>query len=399
MPSTVNAPINSSSTALAGGTILSTLTYEPLDDWMGFQRQAWNPLNSAIGSTGPHKTPTVRRGWGNSSDTPYLDLLTQDLASSAGATQMFVAHPEYYTIGSIVVVDSERMLVVARGSNYVTVQRAFSGSTVAAHTTNDVAVIGATAMAANSDSPDAPFTQGDRNYNTHQMVVMAWTFDHRSQATVTHEFQSGNMMTTTLQNKMNRDLPQRLEIALLTGLRSVGTGVEASTVGGLDQDEFCTTRTPLSGDPLEERHLNDALQTASQMVGDLGSVEIHGPDIVGRILASYYRGAIRMSATDSTVSSKPPTFQTPYGDVSFVRNPIMNTIPMCQDKLYILKTSDIKRAPFTSDSNWQTGAHETQGWYDRQYIRGDITFLFPNEDSRIELSGFSTTTSHYPSYV
>lgn len=206
------------------------------------------------------------------------------------------------------------------------------------------------------------------------------------------------MMNTVLQQKMNRDIPKRLEIGLLTQLRNVGTGVEASTFGGLDQDEFISTRTDLSNEPLSESHINSALYTVGEMVGDMGDLEIHGPQIVGRAMAAYYQGARNLTATDDRISLKTPVYETAYGTVKFVNNPIMNTIPMCQDKLYILKPGDIKRAPFSSDSNWQTGSHETQGWYDRQYIRADLTYLFPNEDGRIELYNFDTVTSNYPAY-
>lgn len=398
MPSTTNAPFNSVSTALSGGTVLSTLVYEPLDDWMGFQRKPWAVANSAIGATGPASTPTLKRGWGYSSDTPYQDTLSVSIDNSPSTTTLTVGNPNLYTIGAVIVINSERMQVTARGSTTINVTRAFSGSTIGSHNASDVITIGPTALVENADDPDAPVTQGDRDYAVHQMIVMAWTFSHRSKSIVTHEFQKGNLMTSTLQNKMNRELPERLEIALLTGLRSVGTGVESSTFGGLDQPSYITTRTSVSG-PLEERHLTQALQTASSLVGDLGELEIMGPSILGHILSSYYQGSRRLDASQTRVTNYVREFDTPYGVLKYVRNPKMDVIPMCQQKAYIWKPSAIKRAPLTSDSNWQTGAHETQGWYERQYLRGDITFLFPDPDSRAELYGWSKTESDYAGLV
>ncbi len=58
-----------------------------------------------------------------------------DLAASAAAESVSVTTGSAYTIGEVLTVDSERMLIVDIAGNQLVVKRAWDGSTLAAHTT------------------------------------------------------------------------------------------------------------------------------------------------------------------------------------------------------------------------------------------------------------------------
>jgi hypothetical protein len=388
--------ITSRSTALAGGSIDSSLIHVPLpDNYLGFTSEPVVDLVPLLGKEGPQKHPGIIRSWIWNNDVPLVDTLSNAIDASALTTTLTVANPQYYQVGAQITIDTENMSVTGRGTGVIYVERAAQGSTIASHSAAAPVFIAAPAVAENADDAEAPFSQGDKDYNAYQTVTMAWPMSHRAETVVSEEFPNGGWFNTILKNALDREIPRRLEMALFKNLRSVGTGVTASTFGGFREPTFISTRTAVSG-ILTETHINDALAGVDALNTRRPTIAMGSPT-VGRILSSAYAGARWITGDATSVTNYVDSFNTPFGMIKFVPNRNMAT--WAPDKLYFFDPKDIKQSPYDSSSNWQTGLYETQGWHKRQYVRGDITYTFPFADSRVELYGFSVNPAFYSGYA
>ena len=388
--------ITSRSTALAGGSVDSNLIHVALpDNYLGFTSEPVVDLVPMLGKEGPQKNTSIIRTWIWNSDVPIVDTLSGSIDNSPATITLTVAHPEYYQVGAQITIGTENMNVTGRGTTTITVDRAAQGTTIANHTAADSIFIAAPAVAENADDAEAPFSQGAKDYNAYQTVTMAWPMSHRAETVVTEEHPNGGWFNDILKQALDREIPRRLEMALFKNRRSLGTGVTASTFGGFAEPGFITTRTSVSG-LLTETHINDALSAVDALNTRRPKVAMGSPNVL-RILSSIYAGSRWITGDATSVTNYVDMFKTQFGDIKFVPNRNMAT--WAPDKLYFFDPADIKQSPYDSQSNWQTGMYETQGWHKRQYVRGDITYTFPFADSRVELYGFTTNGSYYGGYA
>ena len=386
--------ITSRSTALAGGSVDSTLVHVALpDNYLGFTSDPVVDLVPLLGKEGPQKNTSVTRTWIWNSDVPITDTLgaTTDNAQ----TTYTVGHPEYYQIGAQIFIDTEAHNVTGRGTGTITVDRAVQGTSAAVHTAGATIYIALPAVPENADDAEAPFSQGAKDYNVYQNVTMAWPMSHRADTVMTEERPNGGWFNDILKQALDREIPRRMEMALFKNRRSLGSGVTASTFGGFAETDFITTRTSISG-VLKEEHINDALAAVDALNTRRPKIAMGSPTVL-RILSSIYSGARWITGDATSVTNYVDMFKTQFGDIKFVSNRNMAT--WAPDKLYFFDPADIKMSPYDSQSNWQTGLHETQGRHKRQYVWGDITYTFPFADSRVELHGFSVTPAHYSGYA
>jgi hypothetical protein len=376
----------------SSSTVPSDLRIRDVPDWTDKLRRTNVVFSKLIGSEGPPSTPMNKAEWGWGSPDPYETTITEALTTTDGTSVTF-ADGTYLQVGDIVYIGAEEMQVTAVAGNVATVTRGFAGTTAATALDNATAFIIGPALTESADDADSPYTQGEVDFNYHQIMTFTWPMSKRAEVTPTYEHRGGNRFNAELRKKMEHTAPVRFELRLLLGQRAAGSGSTPSALGGLRQSSYITTRTSISG-ILTETAFMSQLQTISSLVGDgLMPDTIMGGDLVGRIMSSWYNET-RRSTMDSTKANVRWTeFETPFGLIKFVPNYFMNTV--ASNKAYVFDPSVFKKRPYAQGTGWQTGEHSTQGWHRRGFLRGDFTLLAEQCDARGELYGFSTTVGDY----
>lgn len=399
---TSNAALNQYAAAVSGGTTPNDIFIRDVPDWIDSLETQTNVFLKMVGGLkgGAPSTPMNKAEWGWGSDDPMVGQLNENL--NIGDVTFDVTDSAVFQVGDIIRIESEHMLISAIPSaTTITVSgRGFRGTSAATHA-DDLPIykIGI-AIAENADDPLSPVTQGEVDYNYHEIIIFNWQMSERAKVTPTYESRnkSGNRFEQELKKKMNRTAPNYLERMLLEGLRYIGTSAAPSTMGGLQQSSYITTRNTVAGTgPLTERDLLDTVQDVWDLVGseEVPSTVMLAP-FAKLVVNSWYNDSRRTSGGDSKISVKFDEIQTDFGTIKFVTNPTLQKLGR-QDELYLLDPKHIQLRPYASSTGWKTGMLKTNGWYDRGFLRADVTSIWQNPDSRGALTGFSVTASDYPS--
>ena len=384
---------NQYSTSVSGGTTPSDLFIRDVPDWTEKLTRTDVPFSKLIGSEGAPSMPMLKAEWGWGSVDPYSTTITEAVTTTNEVDFTF-ADGDMLQVGDRILIDSEEVRVTAVAANVATVTRGFAGTTAATHVDNSVAIIMGPAVVENADDADSPYTQGEVDFNYHQILSFTWSMSKRREVTPTYERKSAGFFSHEQRKKMEFTAPTRLELTWLLGQRALGTGSSPSAMGGLRQSAYITTRTSLSSAILTESDLMGQLQTIDGLVGpSMAGKTLMCSSFGARIISSWYNETRRSSMSDSKAKVNWTEVESDFGTLKIVRNHLMNSV--ANDKIYIANFDDFKKRPYATGTGWQTGEYSTQGWHKRGFLRGDFTLLAPLADSRGELHTFSTTAASY----
>lgn len=389
------------STSVTGGTTPTDLFIRDVPDWTKKQQRTDTPALKLIDRASAPEIPMLKREWGWGDPDPFKDRITA--AYTAGAGSLTVADGTKFAVGDLVSGDDVLFHVTAVSGNTLTVTAGFGDSTDANIADESTIYILAPATEENDDDPSSVITQGQVDHNFHQIMSWTWRFSHRAQVTPTYESRnfSGDRFQQELRKKMEETAPLKLELNLLRSFRNQGDaggdGNNPSTFGGFKQSSYITTRTDLSGAPLTEFDFHDNLQTVWEIVGssNIGKTVMCSP-FTARIISSWYNPSRRTTGTEEKISVKFTRVEDWFGEFRIVPNWLMD-----DDRLYVFNGDDIDLCPYHSSTGWQTGliGPNQEGWYRIGFLRGDYTTVWQMPDSRLEISGFSTTNTDYPALV
>ena len=383
------------------GDTVSDLFIRDVPDWTPKQRRTDTPFINKIGRASGPTTPMLKAEWGWGSPDPVADTIAEALDTTE--TGVDVTNVAYYQIGHILMCGTELMRVTAvpTSGSTLTVVRAYNGdlTTGSSHSNADPIYIVGISMTENADDPISPVTQGEVDFNYHSLMQMGFQFSDRARVTPTYETkgQSGDRFEIELRKKMKDTAPVLLERMCLFSTRNLGSTTAASSMGGLAQSSYVTTRTSLSSAPLTEFDLMDNIQTVWNLVGGeaIGKT-VHTSMFVKRVINSWYNGSRRSGTGDSKMSLTWDTIHTDMGDFKIDTNYQFDSVTGEKDNLYLLNYDDFKLRPYASSTGWQTGKRATDGPYSFGFLRGDWTLVCQNPDSRLQLHTFSTTSTDYP---
>lgn len=388
---------NRSLTQYSGDTP-SDLFIRDVPDWIRMLRRQDTPFSKMIGTASAPDIPMLKAEFGWGSPDPVQDTLAAAI-NSTGATTITVTNIGYWSVGRVFEIDTEQFRAesINTSTSQVGVTRGFAGTTPATHSNGATVNFYAPALKELEDDPESPITQGEVDFNYHQIMSFSWVLSNRARITPTYESRnfSGDRDAQEMRKKMEYTAPLALERQLLFGQRALGSTSGASAMGGLAQTSFVTTRTSIGGSttPLTEYDLMNGLQTVWQLVGsdmmpDTAMVDAFGK----RIVNSWYNSSRRTSGGDSKISVKWDEIETDFGTIKFVTNWQLKD----RAQFYLIRPDDIKRRPYGSGTGWQTGKLATQGWYTHGFLRADMTAIFQNPDARLLLYNYSITNTDYP---
>jgi len=387
--------MNQYSTAVSGGTTPPDLFIRDVPDWTDKLERTDVPLQKMFGTAPAPDVPMLKAEWGWGSPDPYTTTLGASI-SSAGATTCTVATGTgvYFQIGDRILIDSEEIRVTGIASDTLTITRGFAGTTAATHNNGSTIIILGPAVVESADDADSPFTQGEVDYNYHQIMSFTWSLSKRADVTPTYEHRKGARANAELRKKMETTAPVRMELTYLLGQRAQGTSTTPSAMGGLRQSSYITTQTNLSSAAFTETNLMDAMQTVNNLVGSsLMPDTIVCSPFMARVISSWYNETRRTTASDNKIDVRFTEIETWFGPVKIVPHYLMSTV--ANSYVYIMNPEDFKRRPYASSTGWNTGNYATQGWKTRGFLRGDHTLIAERADARAVLYGGSTTAGDY----
>ncbi len=355
---------NQYATTTSGGTVPSDLFIRDVPDWIDLIERQDVPLQKMFGTAPAPTMPMLKSEWGWGAPDPYTTTLA--VSCGSGDLTIQVADGDYFAVADTIFIDDEMLRVTGIASNTLTVERGVGGTTAASHTGS------ATPASAAIIAIGSPALVESADDNYPQIMSFTWSMSHRRQVTPTYEGKSKDNAQRELRKKMEFTAPLRFEISLILGRRQQGSGTTPSTMGGLREPTFITTRTNLSSAPFTETDLMNGLETVNT--------------------------TRRSGMGDSKASVKWTEIETWSGTVKLVPHYLFAKLPNMNGRIYALDPSVIKRRPYASDTGWNTGQYETQGWHTRGYLRGDFTSLWPEADTRIEWRNASTTSSDYAGF-
>ena len=394
---------NQYATTTSGGTVPSDLFIRDVPDWIDLIERQDVPLQKMFGTAPAPTMPMLKSEWGWGAPDPYTTTLA--VSCGSGDLTIQVADGSYFAVADTIFIDDEMLRVTGIANDTLTVERGVGGTSAASHTGSvtpanaAIIAIGSPALVESADDPDSPFTMGQVDYNYPQIMSFTWSMSQRRKVTPTYEGKSKDNAQRELRKKMEYTAPLRFEISLILGRRQQGSGSTPSTMGGLREPTFITNRLNLASAPFTETDLMNGLETVNTVVGSTSTPDtIIGSPFMMRAISSWYNETRRSGMGDSKASVKWTEIETWSGTVKLVSHYLFAKLPGMNGRIYAMDPSKIKRRPYASDTGWNTGQYETQGWHTRGYLRGDFTSLWPEADTRIEWRNASTTSSDYAGF-
>lgn len=382
---------------------VSGLFIRDVPDWTVKQRRTDTPFLNKIPRLSAPQVPMLKAEWGWGSPDPVASTIAEALDTTETGVDVASGTGAYFQVGHIVKVNAELMRVTGISTDTLTVVRAYNGdlTTGDAHSNADPIYIVGLAMTENADDPLSPVTQGELDFNYHSLMQLGFQFSQRADVTPTYETKGrGSRFQLELKKKMRDTAPVLLERMLLFGTRNLGSTTAASSMGGLAQSSYVTTRASLSSNPLTEFDLLDNINTVWNLVGG----EAIGKTIMTsmftkRVINSWYNGTRQSSPSDSKMSLTWDSIATDFGDFNIDVNYQFDSLTTEKDNLYLLDYQDFGLRPYASSTGWQTGKRATDGPYSFGFLRGDWTMIAENPDSRLHLHTYSTTSSDYAGFA
>jgi hypothetical protein len=393
---------NHAVSSISGDVTPSALFLAPnMIDWTKKVRRTDAPLLTLIGRGKSPEQAAVKLEWGFS----YPDSDNDQFNGATGTgTSVTVDDASKVQVGSLLISESEEMLVTAvdEDTNVLTVSRGYAGTTPASHADNITFMILPPAIAENQATPLSPITQGEKDYNYFQQSEWSIQLSHRAQVVPTQETLSlrlGDRGKAELKKKMADTIPTLLENNLLFGNRAIGTTSAPSTMGGIfNTSSFCSTTASISG-ALTWGGIMSNLQTVNNLVGKNIGLTCMGHPTVIEIISSFFEDTRVTTGDAKKITTFWREFETDYGTLKLVPNYKMlksgTNGQVALDKLLFFNPDDLELVPLSGDSAWSMDPIATNGWFDQLAIRGDYTLRAQNPDTRLTLTGFSTTRSDY----
>lgn len=387
--------------------IPTDLAYKPVPTWKEDIVNRDTPLVSLIGEAGPANNNSLKLIWGWSSLRPLNDQLGAAIANGTDTT-ITVDQNTYYQVGDVIQIENEKMLVTAYVSTTgLTVTRAYSGTTGAAHADNLGIMILGPAFRENQDTTIVPVAQGEVDYNYFQKMEFKIPASHERQ-----HISSFETNTPALRHFMGKlmkmELPVLLERTLIHGLRSASSATAASTMGGVTQPAFTSNRDTVSG-ALTPTALMDAIQDTWAASKEAPDMQIMCHPNMARRISSWFSGMRTAEASDDTVRLHFSKFITPWGTLSLVPNrhwvkpgATANVQTQELDAILIANFSDFKLRPFSNDSRWHVLYRRppyNDAWQDIGFLRGMYSLQADNPFTRTYISGYSVTAADYPGTI
>jgi hypothetical protein len=409
-----NDPVNSISGA--NGGIPSALFMIDMQDWHKFvQLDATPILNAITKDGGAPDVPMDKATWGWSRNKPKSDTLAGSVAA-AGTTTFTVTTPEIYQIGNLCLMsgtNKELVKVVDQPSaTTIEVERGYAGTTATTYSSGSGIFIVAPSYKEYDPYENSPVTQGESDYNYHQIFQYKIPFSQRAQDIPTYETREfGNDRAKWAAMKLTEsEYPLDLEYALINQeVRQAGTQSVSGVMGGILTSTFhANNNTSLAGVPLTPKILLDHIDLMAR-----SSKEPIGKDLVchhtvARYMYSWFHEMRWMEAPSTApVATYTKKVETPFGVFNIVPSwnwlkPGTTSATAVRDSILICDLKKFRLTPLSANTGpkmFYVNEENLDYWGTEAKFRADLTLRGGNPYTSGILSGFSTTDTDYPAMI
>lgn len=378
-----------------GGPIPSTLFIRDVKDFMPKLKRQDVVFTKLFETAPAPDQPMMKAEWSWGEPDAWESTITEAIANDTDNVITVADGSLLQLSDRIWFATGEEMLVLAITDNTVQVRRGYADTTAAAVDDNATFYILGSALVEHADDPDSTYTLGQSDYNYHQIMDFTWSMSHRAEVTPHYASDGKNAFQSEMRKKMSDTAPLRMELTYLLGSRYLGSTTLPSAMGGLNQQSYFSTRTPLSSEPLDMSSLEGLLEDINMISGDAEMPNYLITSHLGcRIISSWFNPTRQTSGTDEKFNLKFTEIDTWFGKVRLVPNYIMNKVQ--RNVLYVMDPGKIKKRPYDSKAGWNTGEYHTQGWHRRGFLRSDTTLIAQAADWRGVLYDWSQTETDYP---
>ena len=341
-----------------------------------------SPLVDALGgldgaaSKFKFKNQGTKPTWLEDTLSPLVGALTSSTDNTASdATTLYVADPNMFQEGHVILVDAEQMWIsaVAVATSALTVTRDFGGTQASHATGSEVEIVGI-ARLEGDDSDDIGFTDISENYNYTQI------FHKEIKVTETERKIDNWGMGDAFDYQAMKAIPELMRLVekgMVYGQRNAGSATAPRSFGGFDV--FITDNVGDYGATLAQSHFENAVKSAYEDGGSGPWVAACSPTNLQSIKAFYdSSNFLRVAPDQKSVGMVIETIITPYGNVDLLldRWMIDAKIPLI----------DMKNAGFLTLRPWMQEPLAKTGDSQKGEVIGEFTFCMRQDKSHAMLT-------------
>lgn len=344
------------------------------------------PLLKAVGLDSLAGVKNTKIEWQYRSLMAVEDTLGAALDNSS--TTVTPSNIIRFSLGDVLLIDSELLWVTTVGSSTLTCARGYAGTTAAAHSNGAKVYILCNARPEGSAPGTARHLNISTDYNYCQI------FDDVAEVSGTQAAVDYYGVADSLDDRIDQimnELYQKIERAMLYGRRYLPSdNTQARTLGGLVQ--FITNATDLSAQALTEADIIDVMQALAASVAQSFMPDI----IVGnawakRKVTSFYAGTSGQPRTMERAERIGGYFvtriETDFGTLDFVLDHLVKP-----DQLWFLNTEDIEFGPLEGRAFAEYDASTPGTDHIKRRVLGEYTMRVLNPAAMYYLYNFSTSS-------
>lgn len=317
--------------------------------------------------------------------SPYTSALSAGINNSTTTIPVTTGTGQQFRQGDIILIDSEKMLVISVSSDNLTVAtRPYGSTTAASHSSAAVVTLLTRAMPEGANATTGHTTTTTQPFNWTQILSEA------AQVTKTEQAMSKYGISDTMDYHVGKlfanggqagKLAQMLQRTFYYGERVQRSASQYGSMGGFKT--FVTTfARAMGGASLQKSDIHERIRLVRDAGGEVTQI-ITGSWGMEKITAMY-EGAIRMTTNEKRGGSAITMIRTPHGEVEAVYD------WMCPPgEMYFTNKEKIGWFPMRP---FETNDIKEQGDYWLQDVVGEYSFMVANERSHALLTGFDTAS-------
>lgn len=296
---------------------------------------------------------------------PMSDTLAASITSVA--TTITVADASVFHVGDLLLVDSEEMWVSARntGTNVLTVERDFAGTTAATHASAAVVKVIGNAQLEAQDSAEGSTVDITAPYNVVQRFadeVRAGDLERKISL-----YGIDDDLEYQVEKKIQENM-KKLEQNLLLGARNeAADNTSPNALGSLDYYiNVAGGNTISAGGAVTQADFEDALELA-YLDGGAPSIAVLSPANM-QVVKNFYDSAsyLRIERSETTVGMVIQEILTPFGTVELLMDRYQG------DSTILLIDPEHYSGPLAVDP-WEREILARTGWYSKAMLTGVFT--------------------------
>jgi hypothetical protein len=336
------------------------------------------PFLSRIGFDGP-PAENQKVEWTEKEHHALSTLANEAVDNSETAIDVTAGTGTEFYEGSIVLIDSEKMIVTASAADVLTVVRAQCNTSAATHDDGStITLIGHTSFD-NTDLPVTKHKTATRVYNWVQPIMLPVQLTEIAKAVnnISAPDLMGHEKSIVLKQAM-----RSLELSVLRGSAQAasqqGSNTVMQTMKGI-QEMISTNNTAAADAELTEANLINAIESAWDNAGNVGLAVMNSYQ--NRIISGWKTDRVRFAQGERRIGGVVDQYESEFGVIDIMLNRYMPT-----DEIFLVDTSKIQMRPMIPFVFFEVAR---TGTAEKGFVYGVYTVELVNEKQHAKITGLA----------